>query len=114
MALRGVCPKTVTEPAVGSERPRIMSIVVVLPAPFGPRKATISPGRMSRSIPRTAWTEPKSLRSPVAEIARSLVPPSAPGVDVVVVVVMSSRMGRPAVVDDVPSSRLAHDRCHGR
>ena len=39
-------------------------MVVVLPAPFGPRKATISPGSRVRSIPRTAWTGPKSLVTP--------------------------------------------------
>ena len=36
-----------------------MSIVVVLPAPFGPRKATISPGSTVRSMPWTASTAPK-------------------------------------------------------
>ena len=35
-----------------------MSIVVVLPAPFGPSKATVSPGAMVRSIDRTARTWP--------------------------------------------------------
>ena len=93
MALRGVWPRTVTEPAVGSESPRIMSMVVVLPAPFGPRNATISPCRISRSIPRTACTDPKSLRSPSARIARSPSTPAPVGpADVVVMVVMASRM----------------------
>ena len=41
-----------------------MSMVVVLPAPLGPRKATISPCSRVRSMPRTAWTEPKSLVTP--------------------------------------------------
>jgi hypothetical protein len=107
MALRGVCPKTVTEPAVGSDKPRIMSIVVVLPAPFGPRKATISPCRISRSMPRTACTDPKSFRKPVAETARS---PSTPGADpfrpadVVVVDVMSFRMAAHRGEREVPPS----------
>ena len=42
-----------------------MSIVVVLPAPLGPRKATISPGSMVRSRPSTAVTAPKRLVSPL-------------------------------------------------
>src|SRR5215208_5266143 len=36
-------PSTSTRPALGSERPAMMRIVVVLPAPFGPRKPKISP-----------------------------------------------------------------------
>ena len=40
-------------------------MVVVLPAPFGPRRATTSPAETVRSMPRTAWTLPKLLvRSP--------------------------------------------------
>src|SRR3954451_16021283 len=46
-----------------------MSIVVVLPAPFGPRKATISPCWSSRSMPRTASTEPNDLVTPESETA---------------------------------------------
>src|SRR4051794_22802768 len=46
-----------------------MSIVVVFPAPFGPRKATISPGSMVRSRPSTAVTDPKRLVRPRREIA---------------------------------------------
>ncbi len=49
-----------------------MSIVVDLPAPFGPSKATVSPAAMSRLIPRTAGTGPcgeaKVLVSPRREI----------------------------------------------
>jgi hypothetical protein len=44
-------------------RPRIMSIVVDLPAPFGPSSATVSPGAIIRSIERTAWTSPYDLES---------------------------------------------------
>ncbi len=47
-----------------------MSMVVVLPAPLGPRKATVSPGRISRSMPRTACTSPKSLVTPWRWMAR--------------------------------------------
>jgi hypothetical protein len=51
-----------------------MSTVVVLPAPLGPRKATISPGTTVRSTASTAVTvEPsgrrKALVRPVARIA---------------------------------------------
>jgi hypothetical protein len=35
-----------------------MSIVVDLPAPFGPSSATISPARIETSTPRTALTTP--------------------------------------------------------
>ena len=37
-------PSTVTGPAVGRSRPRIIRIVVDLPAPFGPRKPVTWPG----------------------------------------------------------------------
>src|SRR5689334_5969394 len=49
-------PATVAVPAVG--RSSVVSIrsVVVLPAPFGPRKPTISPSATLRSTPRTAST----------------------------------------------------------
>ena len=35
-----------------------MSIIVNLPAPFGPSKATVSPRPIKTSIPRTACTGP--------------------------------------------------------
>ncbi len=44
-------------------------MVVVLPAPLGPRKATTSPGSSSRSMPRTAWTLPKLLVTPWSRTA---------------------------------------------
>ena len=50
-----------------------MSIVVVFPAPFGPRRATVSPGVMSRSTPRTARTGPLEPRN-VLVIPRSVIP----------------------------------------
>ena len=39
-----------------------MSIVVDLPAPFGPRIATVSRGAMETSIPRTAGTTVSPVR----------------------------------------------------
>ena len=50
----GVMPNTDTVPASGGSRPSSMSMVVVLPAPFGPSSATVSPGVIEMSIPRTA------------------------------------------------------------
>ena len=35
--------------------PQTMLISVVLPAPFGPSSAKISPGRMSSETPFSAW-----------------------------------------------------------
>jgi len=64
MAWRGCIPNTDTWPAVGRDSPRIMSMVVVLPAPFGPRNATTSPEVMFRLTPLTASTEPKLLCRP--------------------------------------------------
>ena len=49
MACCGVMPSTETSPPLGVDRPRIMSMVEVLPAPFGPRNATTSPCSMVRS-----------------------------------------------------------------
>src|SRR4051794_19401584 len=47
-------PLTRTSPEVGSDRPAITRIVVVLPAPFGPRKPKISPGATERLRSSTA------------------------------------------------------------
>src|SRR5437588_7135297 len=41
-----------------------MSRVVVLPAPLGPSRATVSPARTTRSTPSTAATAPKCFVSP--------------------------------------------------
>jgi hypothetical protein len=45
---------TVAVPAVGRSRPRIIRIVVDLPAPFGPRKPVTRPGSTVKSMPSTA------------------------------------------------------------
>src|SRR5664279_2752990 len=65
----GDIPRTETSPELGRDRPRITSIVDVLPAPFGPRKATISPDAMLKSMPSTAWTGPKLLCTPRSSTA---------------------------------------------
>ena len=43
--------------------------MVVLPAPFGPRRAKTSPSSISKLTPFTASTEPNALRSPSTETA---------------------------------------------
>src|SRR5271165_1809846 len=48
-------------PAVGSSTPRIMLIVVVLPAPLGPRSPTISPADTWKDTSSTAFSVPKDL-----------------------------------------------------
>jgi hypothetical protein len=45
---------TVTEPLVGSSRPRTILIVVDFPAPFGPRKPVTVPGRTVKVRSATA------------------------------------------------------------
>ena len=54
----GSTPSTLTSPAVRVRKPSRISTVVVLPAPFGPRKAKISPRSTSRSMPATASSSP--------------------------------------------------------
>src|ERR1700734_2859258 len=54
----------------------MMSMVVVLPAPLGPRNATISPDEISRSTSLTAWTVPKLLCTPRKAIAAGWLPPA--------------------------------------
>src|ERR1700761_3765359 len=50
-------------PAVGLASVHSMLIVVVLPAPLGPRNPNTSPVATSKSTPRTASTSPKVLTS---------------------------------------------------
>ena len=50
----GSMPSTDSSPPVTGETQAIMRIVVVLPAPFGPRKPNTSPRRTSKSTPSTA------------------------------------------------------------
>ena len=49
-------PSSRTVPWVGSSKPAIIRIVVVLPQPDGPSMEKNSPVRMARSMPRTAAT----------------------------------------------------------
>src|SRR5439155_2496943 len=65
-----------TSPLVGGKMPARMRMVVVLPAPFGPRKPTISPASTRNEMPRTASTAPKVLvRSRTSIIAWPMLPP---------------------------------------
>ena len=49
-------PPSPIRPASGSSRPAIVSISVVLPAPFGPSRAITVPGSRLMSTPRsTGW-----------------------------------------------------------
>src|SRR5688500_8354446 len=62
-------PSTFTVPAVAVTIPQTMLIRVVLPAPFGPSKAKISPLSMSRSTARSAsWPDAYLLPRPRIEM----------------------------------------------
>src|SRR5215831_2309623 len=63
-------PSISMRPAVGSSTPRIILIVVVLPAPFGPRRPTISLRPTSNEILSTATVEPYVFES--SETCRTL------------------------------------------
>ena len=52
----GSMPSTEIVPDVGVRMPVIILIVVDLPAPFGPMKASRSPARTVKSMPHTAFT----------------------------------------------------------
>ena len=54
-------------PAVGSRTPRIMLMLVVLPAPFGPSRPTISPALTSKETSSTATRSPYSFRMPATD-----------------------------------------------
>ena len=54
-------PLTRAVPDVGSARVQSMLIVVLLPAPLGPRKPKTSPGGTLNETPRTASTSPYDL-----------------------------------------------------
>src|SRR4249920_1234609 len=54
--LDGTCPSTRASPPLTYRRPDSIFSVVVLPAPFGPRKPTISPDATVNEMPSTALT----------------------------------------------------------
>jgi hypothetical protein len=49
-------PRTRADPLVGSSRVMSILIVVVFPAPFGPRRPNSSPASTEKLTPRTAST----------------------------------------------------------
>src|SRR5918997_5774267 len=55
-----ISPPELMEPRVGTSKPAIIRSVVFLPQPLGPISDTICPAGTWRSMPRTAWNEPKS------------------------------------------------------
>src|SRR4051794_25224793 len=55
-------PSIVTEPASRVSSPQTIEIVVVLPAPFGPRSPYVSPARISNETPFTASMAPYRFR----------------------------------------------------
>ena len=65
----GSMPSTDRSPPVTGETQAIMRIVVVLPAPLGPRNPNTSPRCTSKSTPSTATYPPKRLVRPRAEIS---------------------------------------------
>src|SRR5579863_7855971 len=67
-------PATLAAPAVGLASVHSMLMVVVFPAPLGPRKPNTSPVATSKSTPRTASSSPKRLTRPWTEIAAPGVP----------------------------------------
>jgi hypothetical protein len=56
--VRGSAPSTWTVPAVGARNPSRISIVVVLPAPFGPSSAVTCPEATSKLTSCTAVNRP--------------------------------------------------------
>src|SRR6184192_4032949 len=69
--VHGTNPATSTRPPVGWSRPVSILSVVVFPAPFGPRKPTISPGSMRNVTSRTAWTSRYRGRTSACSAPRS-------------------------------------------
>src|SRR5690348_2900136 len=72
-------PSTSTCPASGRVSPSRISIVVVFPAPLGPRSPKHSPRWMVRSSPATAVTSSYFLTSPAVRIAGPSGPSGPPG-----------------------------------
>src|SRR5271168_3764313 len=65
-------PATVISPLSGTRMPASMRNIVVLPAPSGPTRLKISPGRTEKLRSRTATTSPKLRLSPRTSIALEL------------------------------------------
>src|SRR5258705_13503711 len=63
----------VAVPAVGWSSPRITRMVVVLPAPFGPRKPVTMPGSTEQVRSSTARIRPNTLVRPANSIIDSMI-----------------------------------------
>jgi hypothetical protein len=61
-------PSTAALPASGRESPQSIRIVVVLPAPFGPRNPVMVPGWQRNDTSSTTVAAPKRLLRPCASI----------------------------------------------
>src|SRR5678815_651915 len=68
----GSRPSILIDPLVGACSVVSIWIVVVLPAPFGPRNAKISSSRTSKETPSTAFTVPNVLTRSCAWITGEL------------------------------------------
>ena len=71
-------PLIKARPEVGRSSPRIIRIVVDLPAPFGPRNPVTWPGRTVNVRFCTAGVEPKCLVSPCTSIMPTSLPDNLP------------------------------------
>ena len=52
------CPHTLASPSEGGMKPVSTFIIVLLPAPFGPRKPTTSPAPISKETSSSAFWAP--------------------------------------------------------
>src|SRR5918992_5354998 len=82
----GSDPKTVIAPRSGRMMSRIIRIVVVLPAPFGPKNPSSSPGWTSNDRSCTTSSEPnrfhtRSTTTAGVEAAGGAARPGSAGVD---------------------------------
>src|SRR3712207_7877506 len=71
-------PLTSARPDVAGTRPVIIRIVVVLPAPLGPRKPVTVPGSSSNETASTTVRSPYFLVSPLTVIIAGLLRPASP------------------------------------
>src|SRR3954452_20022390 len=66
-------PATIALPAVGDRSPVRRRMVVVLPAPLGPRKPKMSPSSTTKERSSTAWRPPNSFVRPTVSIIFSII-----------------------------------------
>src|SRR5881296_1183056 len=88
-------------PASGGRSPESWPISVVLPAPFGPMIASVSPSATSRSTPSVATRPPKRLVSPRTASSVSATGDAGAG--------QQAEETAPGVEDDEDEQRAEHD-----